>query len=80
MRRRGNKSIAANTLNDRRDPEFYTFPVGFIGQHHDKSSSWEKVRTANLDIEQYRNQNGFELIAQALDVDYPARVALEAEI
>src|SRR5205823_1534299 len=43
-------------LDDRRDPEFYTFPVDFISQHHDKSSSWEKVRTAKLDTEPYKNE------------------------
>jgi hypothetical protein len=65
--------------DDRRDPEFYTFPVDFIRQHHDKSSSWEKVRTRKLDIETYKNERGFELIAQALGVDYPARIAAAAE-
>jgi hypothetical protein len=38
-----------------------------------------KVRTANLESVAYKNQEGFELIARALHVDYPARVALEAE-
>jgi hypothetical protein len=38
-----------------RDPEFYTFPVEFIRQHHNKSSSWEKVRLSGLDIAAYRN-------------------------
>jgi hypothetical protein len=57
----------------RREPEFYTLPVEFIKQHHDKKSSWEKVRLRNLDIEQYKNGNGFELIAVALGVEYPVR-------
>jgi hypothetical protein len=57
--------------DDRRDPEFYTLPVDFIRRHHDKSSSWEKVRTRKLDIEMYKNDEGFEPIAQALGVDYP---------
>jgi hypothetical protein len=64
--------------DDRRHPEFYTLPVDFISQHHDKSSLWEKVRTANLDIEPYKNEKGFELVAHALDVDYPTRVATKA--
>jgi hypothetical protein len=65
--------------DDRPDPEFYTLPVDFIRRHHDKSSSWEKVRTRKLDIEMYKNDEGFEPIAQALGVDYPARIAMEAE-
>jgi hypothetical protein len=56
-----------------REPEFYTLPVDFIRQHHDKSSSWEKVRLGKLDIEQFKNEKGFELIAAALGIDYPAR-------
>ena len=49
--------------DDRRDPEFYTLRVDFIRRHHDKSSSWEKVRTRKLYIEMYKNDEGFELIA-----------------
>ncbi len=56
-----------------REPEFYTLPVDFIKRHHNKSSSWEKVRLRSPDIEQYKNEKGFEQIADALGVDYPAR-------
>jgi hypothetical protein len=62
--------------DNRRDPEFYTLPVDFIRKHHDKSSSWQKVQTRKLDIEAYKNEKGFELIAQALGVDYPTRVLM----
>ena len=55
------------------EPEFYTFPVSFIREHHNKASSWEKVRLRNLDIQQYKNERGFELIANALGIEYPAR-------
>jgi hypothetical protein len=48
--------------DDRRDPEFYTFPVDFIRQHHDKCS-WEKIRARKL---------------EALGVDFPVRVAVGA--
>jgi hypothetical protein len=58
-----------------REPELYTLPVEFIRKHHDKSSSWEKVRLGKLDIEKYKNENGFELIAAALGIDYPFRSA-----
>lgn len=60
-------------LEGRREPEFYTLPVSFIAEHHDKSSSWEKVNLKRLDIEQYKNEPGFDLIADALGVGYPSR-------
>ena len=64
------------TRADRRSgakaPEFYTLPVEFIRKHHDKSSTWEKVRLGRLDIESYKNERGFELIAEALGIPYPA--------
>jgi hypothetical protein len=64
---------AKERANGKRDPEFYTLPVDFIREHHDKTSSWEKVRLGKLDIEQYKNERGFELIAGALGVEAPAR-------
>jgi len=57
-----------------REPEFYTFPASFIRNHHDARSSWEKVRTRGLDIEPFKNQAGFEQIAQALGVEYPTKL------
>jgi hypothetical protein len=60
----------------RRDPDFYTFPVEFMRQRHVKTASWEEVRLEGLgaEIEQYKNERGFELIAEALGIEYPARV------
>ena len=55
-------------------PEFYTFPAAFIKKHHVADSSWEKVRTRGLQIDCFRNGLGFEQIARALDVPYPAKV------
>jgi hypothetical protein len=54
-----------------REPEFYTFPVSFIREHHDTSSSWHKVRTRGLDITAYKNGAGFEQIAKDLGIPYP---------
>jgi len=56
-----------------RPPEFYTFPASFIRRHHDASSSWEKVRLGKLNIERYKNDRGFELIAKELKISYPTR-------
>ncbi|HLW67794.1 MAG TPA: hypothetical protein VKS79_20925, partial [Gemmataceae bacterium] len=54
-------------------PEFYTFPVDFIKKHHDASTSWEKVLMRGVNIEAYKNENGFEQIARALQIPYPEK-------
>ena len=53
------------------EPEFYTFPVSFIRQHHDAKNSWEKVRTRGLEIDRFKNERGFEQIACDLRIEYP---------
>ena len=60
------KSIPDNPLIE---PEFYTLPNQFIREHHHISESgWEKVKTKNLDLNQFKNEKGFELIAQDLNI------------
>lgn len=63
-----------------REPEFYTFPASFIRSHHDARSSWEKVRTRGLDIEQYKNEAGFEQIARDLRIPYPQKGSQELSL
>ena len=61
-------------LDGRRDVEFYTLPLEFIREHHQKlDSGWEKVHTRKLDLSNYLNERGFELIAQDLGIPYPSR-------
>jgi len=55
-------------------PEFFTLPAAFIREHHDASSTWEKVRTRGLNMEPYKNEVGFEQIARKLKIPYPSKV------
>lgn len=55
------------------EPLLYTFPASFVRKHHNSSGSWEKVRTGGLNIERYKNHDGFEQIARALQIPYPEK-------
>jgi hypothetical protein len=54
-------------------PEFYTLPAAFVRQHLNADSTWQKVMTRGLDLSSYRDEAGFELIAEALSVAYPSK-------
>lgn len=59
-------------LEGRQDPEFYTLSREFIRRHHHiVSSGWEKVLTKGIDLEPYKNELGFDLIAEQLRIPYP---------
>lgn len=58
-----------------REPEFYTLPRAFIREHHDMSSTWQKVklRTLQQEIEPFKNEAGFDSIAERLGVPRPRK-------
>jgi len=57
------------------DIEFYTLPARFVRKHHQTSTTWQKVRLKGIEkkIEKYKNERGFELIADALGVKRPKK-------
>jgi hypothetical protein len=57
------------------EPEFYTLPAHFIREHHNASSSWQKVMLGGLgaEISKYKGAAGLEQIAVALGVQRPRR-------
>jgi hypothetical protein len=63
------------------DPEFYTLPRAFVQAHHVADPTWQKVRLTGLEdeIQQYKNQAGFEKIARLLGIPRPVKTMAEAE-
>ena len=58
------------------EPEFYTLSNDFIRKHHDKTTSWQKVRLRNLEeeIAPFKDEKGFEQIAEFLGVPRPRKI------
>ncbi len=70
------KFYGKNTGNiGAKEIEFYTLSKDFIRAHHHKTTGWEKVMLNPLqaEIEKYKNELGFELIANELGIDKPVK-------
>ena len=62
------------TLDGLESPEFYTLPVAYVReQHSQQDRGWEVFRTRHLELEPFKNEKGFELVAQELGVPYPSK-------
>jgi hypothetical protein len=58
-----------------RAPEFFTLPIDVVrGLYSKTKAGWERVLTRGVDLEAYRDEKGFELIADVLGVPYPGEV------
>ncbi len=57
-------------------PEFYTLPRAFIEAHHYRpQSGFQKVRVNPLELLPFKDDLGFEQIAEDLGIPYPSRPA-----
>ena len=58
------------------EPEYFTLSQAFIREHHEPSSTWEKVRLKKLEdeIQPFKNDEGFEQIANALGISRPQKI------
>jgi hypothetical protein len=73
----GNYGPAIDPDLETSEPEFFTFPRSFVEEHQRDGGSWHWLPLKDVDLEPYRGEEGFELIAQELGVEYPARVPVQ---
>ena len=64
---------AGGPRSAKREPEFFTLPAAWVEEHRNKRSTWGKLSLKQRGIDRFKNDEGFELIANKLDIAYPAR-------
>ncbi len=58
-------------------PEFYTLPRSFVRRHyHEVKSEFNRVQTAGVRMDRYKNEAGFDLIARDLGIPYATRIGI----
>jgi hypothetical protein len=59
----------------KKEVEYYTLPQEFVKKHHLKQGNWEKILLKPLleEIDKYKNEKGFELIARKLGIIIPIK-------
>jgi len=68
--RKGKECIDGRTM-----PKFYALPVEWIRRHHRRPPSGRgDVPTRGMDIDKFKNEQGFDLIAKKLKIPYPSRL------
>ena len=75
----GKHKKGQHAIIGKQEPEFYTIPVNILKKYHSiaKNNDWEKIMLKNIpdsELEKYKNEKGFELIAKRLKVDYPTKL------
>ncbi len=52
--------------------EFYTLPMDWVRRRHYRcKSGFDKIKLKGLDLSEYRDRRGFDLIATELGIGYP---------
>ncbi|HWY97538.1 MAG TPA: hypothetical protein VNY36_00515, partial [Bacteroidia bacterium] len=65
--------IGNSSKNGRQEAEYYTLTREFCLENHKVEGSWQKVKTNGVNMDKYKNEKGFELIAKKLKIDYPTK-------
>lgn len=62
-------------LTGKEQPVFYTLSNKFIRKYHEKTAKWQQVnlRKVGVEIELFKNEDGYEQIATALGIPKPRK-------
>jgi hypothetical protein len=54
-------------------PEFFTLPAAWVERHRNEGSTWGKISLKQRGIDRFKDEEGFELIANKLGISHPSR-------